>query len=282
MILSTKKDKLAIIAGSGSLPQQVLEDSIKNGWDVHVLSFGSDLPENSKNFKIVQFKTVSLSKVINYLKYNHIKNLVMVGYINRPDNILTVLNLRYLFLLLKYFRVLNSGDSKLLTSIIRVLENKGFNVIGAHQISNNLTLKKGVYSKIKPSANDNKDILLAYKTAKIIGNLDIGQGVIVSKNRVLAVEGAEGTNLMLEKIITINSNKKVKTGLLLKTSQNIQDKRVDLPTVGPETIHLIAKAGLKGIAITSDDILIIKLKEVVELINSYNLFFVVMEDDLSI
>ena len=204
MILNRKKDKLAIIAGSGSLPHEVLEEAINKGWDVHVLSFGSDLPENSNKYKIIEFNTININQVIKYLKNNDIKNLVMVGYISRPDNLLSVLNLRYLFLLLKHYRALNGGDSKLLLSIIRLLENKGFNIIGAHQISNNLTLKKGIYSKAKPSAADNKDIFLAYKTAKIIGDLDIGQGVVVSKNRVLAVEAAEGTNLMLEKIIAIN------------------------------------------------------------------------------
>ncbi|MGI9312308.1 MAG: LpxI family protein, partial [Alphaproteobacteria bacterium] len=101
--------------------------------------------------------------------------------------------------------------------------------------------------------------------------------VVVARERVLAVEAAEGTNSMLERIIDLRISNPDKGGVFFKTSQNIQDKRVDMPTIGPKTIDLVIKANLSGVAITQGDVIVLEYDRIIKLINENNLFFIVID-----
>ena len=217
------------------------------------------------------FKTVCLKDCINC------KNLTMIGYIPRPNNMSAYLNLSNILFYLKFRNIMNSGDSSLFNNLIKFIEGKGYNIIGAHQISDNLTLTKGLYSTTRIGGKENDNIKIANNIANKIGDLDIGQSVVVARERVLAVEAAEGTNSMLKRIIDLRIASPDKGGVFFKTSQNIQDKRVDMPTIGPKTIDLVIKANLSGIAITQGDVIVLEYDKIIKLINENNLFFIVID-----
>jgi hypothetical protein len=186
-------------------------------------------------------------------------------------------NLSNILFYLKFRNIMNSGDSSLFNNLIKFIEGKGYNIIGAHQISDNLTLTNGLYSIVKTTSKENVDIKIANYIAKKIGDLDIGQSVVVARERVLAVEAAEGTNSMLKRIIDLRFASPDKGGVFFKTSQNIQDKRLDMPTIGPKTIDLVIKANLSGVAITQGDVIVLEYDKVIRLINENNLFFIVTD-----
>ena len=270
-------NKLAIIAGFGSLPLQVINDAISKDWDVTIFSIDGSFKSNSKNHNIIELSYLNIKKIFNILEKNNIKNLTMIGYIPRPNNMSTYLNLSNILFYLKFRNIMNSGDSSLFNNLIKFIEGKGYNIIGAHQISDNLTLTKGLYSITKIVGKENDNIKIANYIANKIGDLDIGQSVVVARERVLAVEAAEGTNSMLKRIIDLRIASPDKGGVFFKTSQNIQDKRVDMPTIGPKTIDLVIKANLSGIAITQGDVIVLEYDKIIKLINENNLFFIVID-----
>jgi len=269
-------NKLAIIAGFGSLPLQVINDAISKDWDVTIFSIDGSFKSNSKNYNIIELSYLNIKKISNILKKNNIKNITMIGYIPRP-NMSAYLNLSNILFYLKFRNIMNSGDSSLFNNLIKFIEGKGYNIIGAHQISDNLTLTKGLYSITKIVGKENDNIKIANYIANKIGDLDIGQSVVVARERVLAVEAAEGTNSMLKRIIDLRIASPDKGGVFFKTSQNIQDKRVDMPTIGPKTIDLVIKANLSGIAITQGDVIVLEYDKIIKLINENNLFFIVID-----
>tara|TARA_B100001057_G_scaffold99561_2_gene96513 strand:+ start:781 stop:1623 length:843 start_codon:yes stop_codon:yes gene_type:complete len=270
-------NKLAIIAGFGSLPLQVINDAISKDWDVTIFSIDGSFKSNSKNHNIIELSYLNIKKIFNILEKNNIKNLTMIGYIPRPNNMSAYLNLSNILFYLKFRNIMNSGDSSLFNNLIKFIEGKGYNIIGAHQISDNLTLTKGLYSTTRIGGKENDNIKIANNIANKIGDLDIGQSVVVARERVLAVEAAEGTNSMLKRIIDLRIASPDKGGVFFKTSQNIQDKRVDMPTIGPKTIDLVIKANLSGIAITQGDVIVLEYDKIIKLINENNLFFIVID-----
>lgn len=270
-------NKLAIIAGFGSLPLQVINDAISKDWDVTIFSIDGSFKSNSKNYNIIELSYLNIRKISNILKKNNIKNITLIGYIPRPNNMSAYLNLSNILFYLKFRNIMNSGDSSLFNNLIKFIEGKGYNIIGAHQISDNLTLTKGLYSITKIVGKENDNIKIANYIANKIGDLDIGQSVVVARERVLAVEAAEGTNSMLKRIIDLRMASPDKGGVFFKTSQNIQDKRVDMPTIGPKTIDLVIKANLSGIAITQGDVIVLEYDKIIKLVNENNLFFIVID-----
>jgi UDP-2,3-diacylglucosamine hydrolase len=273
-----RSDKLAIIAGFGSLPSQVINDATDKGWDVTVFSINGSFKISSNTYEIIEIPNLNIKKIFSILQKHNIKNITMVGYITRPNDMSAYFNFSNIFFYLKFKNIINSGDSSLFNNLVKYIEGKGYNIIGAHQISSNLTLSDGLYSNAKVSNNETDNIRIAYKVAKKIGNLDIGQSVVVSKERILAVEAAEGTNSMLERVCGLRSGSTDKSGVFLKTSQNIQDNRLDMPTIGPKTVELVIKANLSGVAITKGDVIVLEYEKIIHLINENNLFFIVIDD----
>ena len=121
-----------------------------------------------------------------------------------------------------------------------------------------------------------ENIKKAKQCAETTGYLDIGQAVIVKNGRVLAIEAAEGTDLMLERVTCLGGISIKKGGVILKSAQINQDERVDMPTIGPNTIKNIVKANLSGIAITADNVIVLDFQKVIEMIEDNNLYFIVI------
>src|SRR5206468_3988892 len=84
---------------------------------------------------------------------------------------------------------------------------------------------------------------------------DVGQAVVVADQRVLAVEAAEGTDRMLGRVAELRHEGRItgarRRGVLIKAAKRGQDRRLDLPSIGPATIEAAARAGLAGIAVVA-------------------------------
>ena len=108
-----------------------------------------------------------------------------------------------------------------------------------------------------------------------LGELDAGQGVVVIGNRIVALEGAEGTDEMLQRVADLRVNGKLPNkagGVLIKLSKPQQDKRVDLPTIGAKTVLNAANAQLKGIAVQAENTLISNVDETVACAEAEGIF----------
>ena len=275
------ENQLAIIAGEGGLSDVIIETARKKGWNVTVFAIGDLSITKNQSISLIEMKRLDIGRIIKTLKSQKIKNICMVGYIPRPNNLRDYLDFQYLnpqtlSLLFKSIGILRGGDASLFKKINSLLENKGYKVIGASEIAPNLTLKEGLYSSKRVSKVEFEDIKKAQQCAEMTGYLDVGQAVVVKNGRVLAIEAVEGTDAMLERVACLGGISIKRGGVILKSAQINQDKRVDMPTIGPDTIKNIVKANLSGIAITADDVIVLDFQQVIEIIEDNNLYFIVI------
>ncbi len=137
----------------------------------------------------------------------------------------------------------------------RLLEQEGFRLLGAHEVAPEILMPEGTLGHMQPSERDRADIALGLDYLHAAGPFDIGQAVVVAGRHILAVEAIEGTDQMLERVATLRANGRLRasagTGVLVKAPKPGQDRRFDLPTIGPQTVENAARAGLAGIAVVA-------------------------------
>jgi len=132
-----------------------------------------------------------------------------------------------------------------------------------------LSLKRGVYTKVKPNHDDNVDIKKAIVTLNKLNSYSFTQGLVVRSKKIIALEGNSGTQKMLQNIKT---KKKKPNGILVKIPKKKQDLRVDLPTIGLKTLIQCRKAGLKGIAVKSKLNICLEKKKLIKFANNHKMF----------
>jgi DUF1009 family protein len=151
---------------------------------------------------------------------------------------------------LPYFR---GGDDRLLSGVASFLEERGFRLLGAHEVAPEILMPEGSTGRLAPDAGALDDIRFGFSLLRAIGSFDVGQATVVAGLRVLAVEAAEGTAAMLGRIAAMRSNGRLKlpprAGVLVKAAKPGQDRRIDLPAIGPDTVAQAKAAGLAGIAV---------------------------------
>tara|TARA_Y100000816_G_scaffold134595_1_gene95100 strand:- start:1068 stop:1901 length:834 start_codon:yes stop_codon:yes gene_type:complete len=275
------ENQLAIIAGGGSLSDVIIETARKKGWNVTVFAIGDLNITKNQDISLIEMNRLDIGRIFQILKSQKIKNICMVGYIPRPNSPKDYLNFRYLnvqtlSILFQSIGILRGGDASLFKKINSLLEKRGYKIIGASEIAPNLTLKGGLYSSKSVSKVEFENIKKAKQCAEMTGYLDIGQAVVVKNGRVLAIEAAEGTDVMLERVACLEAISVKRGGVILKSAQINQDNRVDMPTIGPNTIKNVVKANLSGIAITADNVIVLDFQKVIEMIEDNNLYFIVI------
>ncbi|WP_375642173.1 MULTISPECIES: LpxI family protein [unclassified Bartonella] len=273
--------RTAIIAGNGVLPITVAQTLEKNGENPFLVLLRGEADSVLYRYEHCELSIVELARLVKILKEAGVYNVVLAGGVKKRP-LLKQLRLDWTtFLALpKLIRALKRGDDALLKAFIRVIETYGFRVVGAHEIvpdllapiEFNLTVRRA-------TPKEKKDIFLAAEAAKLLGQLDIGQAVVAINGRVVALEGAEGTDNMLWRVCEMRERGQIplKGGILVKCAKPQQDNRVDLPSIGPATIMNVAKSGLSGVAVEANRSLILSVKTTVEKANKYSLFIETFE-----
>jgi len=268
--------RLGLIAGSGDLPVELahaVEES--NPYIVRVRGFADAKLEafDGKDFSVGQ-----IGGIIKALKAAHCDKVCFAGYITRPDLKNLQMDARGLIFVPKALAAGRNGDDAVVRVIIEEFESAGFEILGPDEVMSSLTPTQGVLGAIKPTPNQQDDIDKAVHIARRIGELDIGQGVVVSAGMVLAVEAQEGTSAMLERVSALPGHLDMGTdernGVLAKMPKPIQELRIDLPTIGIETVRLGIKAGLSGIVLEAGGALILERAEVIAELDKNGMFLV--------
>ncbi|MBT4204113.1 UDP-2,3-diacylglucosamine diphosphatase LpxI [Hyphomicrobiales bacterium] len=270
------KDKqLAILAGRGLIPVKVADSAQKSGWKVFIVSLNGEADKALDKYPNIKINLTEVTKIIRTLKNKNIKDILMIGYVDRPYKWKRDIGLSLLLWAIKNRDFFRRGDASMCSKVVDFLEKKDFVVHGTHEIASELVLQESIISNVAPNKNNEKDIEYGFSVARMLGNLDIGQGIVVEDRRVLAIEAAEGTDMMLERVVAIkNRKKKSINGVFIKCLQEVQDNRIDMPTIGPVTIQKVYEAGLNGIAISAGGVIVYDYIEVCRLLNEYNIFLV--------
>jgi DUF1009 family protein len=263
--------KLGIIAGGGTLPLDIINECKRIKRPYLVIAFkGHTQLKTVIDTPHVWVRLGAAGKAVKILHKQGVTELVMVGAVTRPS----LLQLWPDFWTIKFFArngVVKKGDDRFLTALIHVLEKiEKFHIVGVHSLLPNLLASEGVFGDMQPSEDEMVNIEVAWVAALELGRLDLGQAVIVRAGKVIAKESASGTESM---IASLSFNKgQSQSGVLVKVSKPGQELRVDLPTIGPNTIKQVSLAGLAGIVIETGNSIILDKAVTIKAANDAGIF----------
>ena len=247
---------LALICGGGSLPLAVADYVVARGRSV--LLFPLHGAANPADFAARPHHWLYLGqsrKFAQIARAAGCRDLVFIGSLLRPALWQIRPDLKTLLMMPRIAAALRGGDDHLLSSIGRLFEQEGFCLLGAHEVAPEILMPEATLGRVQPSEHDRADIALALDYLRAAGPYDVGQAVVVASKHVLAVEAAEGTDAMLARVADMRANGRVRaaagSGVLVKAPKRGQDKRFDLPSIGPQTVHEVARAQLAGIAVVA-------------------------------
>ncbi len=261
-VSDTSKGRLAIIAGSGFLPSYVAEAARAAGENPLVIALKNETDRSWDGFEHSIVGVGDFAAIDRLLESNRIERVVMSGAVRRRPEWREVRpTLKTLATIPSTIRtLLSGGDDTVLRMVIGLIEKNGRRVIGVQEIAPDLLAAVGPLGSIAPSADDVKDIARAGAAADALGRLDVGQGAVSVGGRIVALEGVEGTDSMLERVAELRAAGRISTrrrGVLVKLCKPQQDLRADLPSIGMSTIENARKAGLAGVAIEAGRALIL-------------------------
>jgi DUF1009 family protein len=273
--MGPEKGPLGILAGSGVLPRRVAESASTAGRPVFIVAFrGQADPATVDGFPHVWARLGEAAQTIAALKQAAVVDLVMAGAVRRPSISELGLDWRGAQLFARIgARAL--GDDSLLRAVARELELEGFRLVGADEVLNATAPSLGPLGRIVPDAEAAIDIERGVEVALALGRADVGQAVVVQQGVVLGVEAIEGTNALLDRAGALRRSGL--GGVLVKISKPSQDRRMDLPTIGPETVTRAAAAGLRGIAIEANGVIVLDREATIGTANAAGLFLTAID-----
>ncbi|MCC7047725.1 MAG: UDP-2,3-diacylglucosamine diphosphatase LpxI [Alphaproteobacteria bacterium] len=248
--------KLGIIAGGGELPRLLIAACREQQRPFFVIALDGHVDADTVAGDTPHLRTRigAGGAIIKALRDNGVVEIVMAGRVRRPS-LLSLMPDAWTakFLLSLGRRAL--GDNALLSAIGEAIEREGGRLIGPEQILPGLLAPAGVIGRRAPGEADWSDINRGLAVAEALGAVDVGQAVVVQQGIVLGVEAVEGTDALLRRCKELRRDGP--GGVLVKTAKPGQERRIDLPTIGPRTVGGAAKAGLVGIAVEAGGALIV-------------------------
>lgn len=267
--------RIGLIAGGGHLPFYVHEAAVEA--DTLGVVVAIDPFVDPTEFKDAERLGLGqFGKMLRRLKKTNCTHVCFAGIIKRPDFTRLKPDLKAMRHLPSTIRAAGEGDDALMRHVLGLFEQEGFEVISPQDVCAELMLTEGVMGAIGLTDQHRDDALEACKIAAAIGALDIGQGAVVARGVTLAVEAQEGTDAMLERLLTLPSElrgtRDARVGVLAKMVKPNQDIRVDLPTLGPDTVRRATEAGLAGIVAEAGGAFVIEREETLRLADESGLF----------
>ena len=265
---------LAIISGSGELPL-----IIKNQYKKAIFITFNNANTIFEN-RVIYCEFEKLGSLFDSLKQNSIRRVVMAGAIARPQFDKSKMDEFTLNLLPKLNEKLVQGDNELLSFIAEEFERKGYQILGASDIISDVTVAPGFVcgSSYKFFS---RDIFKADHVLNTLGSEDIGQGIVIENGLVLGIETLQGTNELLRFVEQTASHLRINDlgGIFVKRPKAHQDLRFDMPVVGPKTIELACKAGLRGLVISPYSVMLLEREKCIEIAEA-NDFFILAKESL--
>ena len=262
--------KLGIVAGGGALPARLVAAARADGRELFVLAIaGHAVASSLEGVPQAWIRLGEAGRGIEILHQQGVKDLVMAGPVRRP----TLRDLRPDWRTARFFARLGLralGDDGLLKAVVAELEDEGFTVLGLHQILKDVLAEEGIWGACEPDATAKADIVRGLAVAHGLGALDVGQSVVVQQGIVLGVEAVEGTDALLRRAGDLR--RAGPGGVLVKISKPGQERRVDLPTIGVDTVKNAAAAGLSGIAVETGAAVVVDCPAVVAAADAAGIF----------
>lgn len=261
---------LGIIAGGGSLPGELAAAVTAGGRAVHIVAIEGEADAELAHFPLTRVNWGALGGMIAALRAAGCREIAIVGRVRRPDLLKVRPDIGVLRSIPHILRLLAGGDDSVLRRVILFFEEHGFVVRGVGDVAPSLVAGLGPLGIVEATADCRGDIDHGLALIRALGPADVGQAVVVSKGRVIAVEAADGTDPMLERLALSRGGET--GGTLVKSPKPRQELRIDLPAIGPRTVTLAAQAGLSGIAVIGGQVLIAQRKPTIAAADQLRIF----------
>ncbi len=303
---------LALIAGTGDLPGILVDRLRAAGRSVLICEMAGFVPELPDGLRRLSFRIETLGTFLERLREMNVTEVCMAGAVRRPQIDTVMIDAATLPLMGRLSAALAMGDDAMLRIFIAILEDAGLRAIGADAIAPDLLQSAGILTIRQPEARHRADAHFAVGVIADMGRSDQGQACVVRDVRVLAREARGGTDAMLTALCKPRETTPMasdplrwtfdlasdliggaadwlagQTGphdrlpgqdaLLFKAPKPAQDRRVDLPTIGPDTAMRAAEAGLDGIVIAAGGVMVLDAPQVVRILDANDMFLWVRE-----
>jgi len=270
---------LAIIAGGGAVPIAVADAVERRGRRVVLFPVrGWADPAAVERFPHHWLPLAKAGLFRRHAQAEGCRDVVFVGTAVRPPLRSLRIDWLTLRLLPRIMRAYRGGDDHLISGVASVFEDYGFRIVGPHEVAPEILMPEGPIGSLRPSPRDEADIARALALLAATGSFDMGQAAIVADNHVLAIEATEGTDAMLKRVAELRAQGRIAaragTGVLVKAPKPQQDRRFDLPAIGPRTVEEAARAGLAGIAVVAGGSIVAEPAAVATAANKTRIFVV--------
>lgn len=253
---------LAVVAGGGGIPAELVADVRATGRPVVLVGIrGEGEPALLDPLGAEWVDWGQVGRMFDLIERGGCKEVILIGSISkRPDFRSIAGDLGTLRRLPRILAALVGGDDSVLTRVIRIFEQEDLTVVGVPDVAPALLAGAGTLGRHGPSADAMTAIATAAGVIEALSPHDVGQAAVALFRRTVAIEGAEGTDGMLERVAALRASGRIagyeKASALVKRMKTRQDMRADLPTIGPATVERAAAAGLAGIAIESGHVIV--------------------------
>jgi hypothetical protein len=275
---------LGLIAGGGELPVHVAAAAESEGRLGCVIALDG-FADPSRFAKATPCGIARIGAMFKALHEARCDAVCFAGIVARPDFSKLKPDMKGVSLLPKVLAAAARGDDALLRAVIAIFEREGLAVIGADQIADELKARAGLLGGIGPDDAARADAMKALHVAAVIGAEDIGQGAVVARGLVLAVEAQEGTDAMLGRVAglpeALRGTAAARSGVLAKRPKPVQERRIDLPVIGVSTVEAAAKAGLAGIVAPAGGALILGRDSVARAADAAGVFVWIVDEPVS-
>ena len=273
-------ESIAIICGGGSFPGAVADAVARSGR--RAVMFAIKGWADAVLVERYPHHWVALGQVGRFRRLaddEGCRHALLIGTLLRPPLRQIRLDWQTIRLMPRIIRAFRGGDDWLLSSIGKMMEEVlGLRLVGLNEVAPDIIVPEGVLGRHQPSQRDRSDITRALDLIAVMGPFDVGQAVVVANNHVLAVEAAEGTDNLLLRLSDLRREGRVtapeRVGVLVKAPKPGQDRRFDLPAIGPATVRNAAHAGLAGIAVAAGSTIIADAAETVAAADGAGLFLI--------
>ena len=262
--------KLGLIAGGGNFPGLVIAACQAQHTPLHVIALKGHAEESVIGDTPADWIRLGEAGTgFSLLKKAGVTQVVMIGHVRRPSLAEMAPDFRTAAFMARVgLKAL--GDDGLLRAVVAELESEGFQVIGVDQVLADCLAPLGTLGLVPLDDQALCDIKRGVEVAQTLGRLDVGQAVVVQQGIVLGVEAIEGTDHLIRR--TADYRRAGPGGILVKLPKIQQDRRVDLPTIGLQTLREAAAAGLRGIAIQAHGTLLLGRQDLVAEADHLGLF----------
>lgn len=295
---------IALIAGTGALPAALVTELQAQGDTPLICVFGDFEPEVSADLSRLRFRLETLGSFISELQRRGVTEVCLAGAVRRPDVDPNLIDAETAPLVPRLMAALGQGDDGALRVILSIFEEAGIAIRAAHEIAPTLLPPSGVLTVVRPSEQNSSDAEVGQAFVADMGRRDSGQACVVRAGEVIAEEGPDGTDAMIARLclpientdngdlgigfidVAVRAFRGVHSllnvdsptpllgerAILFKAPKPNQDRRADLPVIGPKTALGAAEAGMDGIVIEAGGVMVMDLPQVIATLDAHGMF----------